>query len=154
MLCNQCFGIVIQLLQHSQKHKHVQFLLSLMQPNKLNTKWHLCVFGCKHLDWLSLCMRVEQQVSLCIYGCSEQRAPGALGFTLWNWYGWAAFLRPNPKSAVDGQTTQLSALTGAQWGCSQQRQPPVSLLWEGNRSVDCLSSALSGSPSQSNSQIS
>lgn len=41
---------------------------------------------------------------------------------------------------------------GAQWGRSLQRQPPVILLWERNGSADCLSSTLSGSPSQSNSQ--
>lgn len=100
------------------------FFFNQVKLNKLNGRWHLCLFGCKHINWLSLCRRAEQQVSLCIYGCSGQRAASALGFTLWNRYGWAAFLRPNPKSAVDGQTTQLSALIGAQWGRSLQRQPP------------------------------
>lgn len=77
VVCNQCFGIVIQLLQLAKSKTQTSTGFFNHMKLKLNIKWHLCLFGCKHLDWLSLCMGVEQQVSLCIYGCSGPRAAGA-----------------------------------------------------------------------------
>lgn len=76
---------------------------------------------------------------------------------LWNRYGWAAFLRPNPKSAADGRTTQLSALTGAQWGRLQAKavpcRPPPPLFGREMDQPTVCQGPLSGSPPQSAARI-
>lgn len=104
--------------QHHQARKFTHKVRIRLKQNRL--------FGCKSPDWWSFCARVKQQVSLCMQGCSRRRAAGASSFTLWNRYGWAAFLRPNPKSAVDGQTTQLSALIGRTVGLLTARAASLS----------------------------
>ena len=50
----------------SNQHNWPSTKLQKIIFNKLGTKMHLCPSGCKHLDWLSFCMRVKQQVSLCM----------------------------------------------------------------------------------------